>query len=105
MNEKLANRIISVAYGDVSLWEKFKIRQLAKKNPAVNSMLDEYTKIAEQTHNIDLESCPNEIIDKTKHGTKSTQTREQSIFFDLYSFLFRRPVISIWKNHNILQTI
>lgn len=94
MNEKLLNRIISVAYDDVSRWEKFKITRLAKKNPEIESILNKHRKIAEQTRDISLDECRNNILENIKGATGSIKKREQSLLFDLYSFLFRKPAIS-----------
>ena len=94
MDEKLLNRIISVAYDDVSLWEKFKINQLAKKDPEIESILNEHKKIAKQAHSINIEACPDEILENIKHFTKSEKSSEQSLLYDIYSFLFRRPAVS-----------
>ena len=63
MEEKLLNKIISVAYRDANLLDKLKINWLAKKNLEVKKLLSEYKIIANQTHNLDLEECPEEIID------------------------------------------
>lgn len=94
MNEKLLNRIISVAYDDATHWEKFRINRLAKKYPEIESILNKHKKIAQQTHFIGLEECPNDILENIKRTTSSIKKREQSLIFDLYSFLFRKPAIS-----------
>lgn len=94
MDEKLVNRIICVAYGEASLWEKIKIYKLAKQNPKVDTILKEHSRIAQQAHNVNIDTCPDEIIKNVKRITQSKQNKESSLLFDLYSFLFRRPVIS-----------
>ena len=60
MKEKLLNRIISVAYDDANLLEKFRIYRLASKDPKVKSVLNEYKKVANQTHKVELDYCPDE---------------------------------------------
>lgn len=94
MNEKLVNRIICVAYGEASVWEKLKIYKLAKQNPKVDSLLKEHTRIAQQAHNVKIDACPDEVLNNVKQITKTKQNNETSLLFDLYSFLFRRPAIS-----------
>ena len=94
MEEKLLNKIISVAYRDANLLDKLKINWLAKKNLEVKKLLSEYKIIANQTHNLDLEECPEEIIDSLLNTINKNQQKERSLFFDLYSFVFARPVIS-----------
>ena len=94
MDEKLVNRIICVAYGEASIWERLKIYKLAKQNPKVDSLLKEHSKIALQAHNVKIDFCPDEVLNNVKQITKAKQNSETSLFFDLYSFLFRRPAIS-----------
>jgi hypothetical protein len=94
VDEKLLNRIISVAYGDASLWEKIKIHRLANKNPEIKSLLDEYTKVANTAHDLKLEECPVEILNEIKEVTSTRENRENSLLYDIYSFVFRRPAIS-----------
>ena len=94
MEEKLENRIISVAYGEASFWERWKIYRLAKKFPKVDSLLKEHLRIAKQAHSLENEVCPDEIIKNIKHITLTEKSEERSLLFDLYSFLFRRPAIS-----------
>lgn len=94
MDEKLLNRIISVAYDDATQWEKFKINQLAKKYPEIELTLNKHRKIAQQAHRISLEECPDNILENIKGTTSTIKREEKSLLFDLYSFLFRKPAIS-----------
>lgn len=94
MNEKLLNRIISVAYNDANLLEKYRIYRLALKDPKIKSVLDEYKKVANQSHKIAPDYCPDKLIDNAAQMTKVKANPEKSLFFDLYTFIFNRPVIS-----------
>jgi len=94
VEEKLLNKIISVAYGESTFWEKLKINRLAKQNPKINTVLEQYKKVANKTRNLDLEYCPDEIIEKAKKTSSFRQNKENSLLFDLYSFVFRRPAVS-----------
>ncbi|MCB9208485.1 MAG: hypothetical protein H6612_03555 [Ignavibacteriales bacterium] len=94
MDEKLLNRIISVAYGDASFIEKLKIYSLAKKNSEVKNLLEEYKRTANQTHSIKLENLSEEVIENIKNVTNTKHYQENSIFNDFYSFVFRRPVFT-----------
>lgn len=62
MNEDIRNRIVSAAYGDVSLIEKFKIKKLIAENPEYKKLYDEFKKTAAAVHNIELEDCPDELV-------------------------------------------
>lgn len=94
MEEKLLTKIISVAYGDSTLWEKVKIYRLAIKNSEVKAILDEYKKVANQAHKIDLEYCPDQIVENVRNITRIEPSKDNSLLFDLYSFVFRRPAVS-----------
>lgn len=94
MNEKLLNRIISVAYGDSSLLEKIKIHRLAKTNPEIKTLLDTYSNTAEKTHRIELEQYPNKIAEEIKRTIIKQNKYEKSLGYDLYSFVFGRPALS-----------
>jgi hypothetical protein len=94
VEEKLLNRIIAVAYKDATFREKFKIYKLAKKDSEVKSTLDEYRKVANKTHNVDLENCPDEIVENVKKITRIKPRKDNSLLLDLYSFVFRRPAVS-----------
>ncbi len=94
MEEKLLNRIISVAYNDANLLEKFKIYRLASKDRKVQTVLDEYKKVANQAHKVQLDYCPDELIEEASQITKIKAKAEKSLFFDLYSFIFKQPAIS-----------
>lgn len=94
MEEKLLNKIISVAYGDSTLWEKVKIYRLAINNSEVKTVLDEYKKVANKAHKIDLEYCPDQIVENVREITRIKPSKDNSLLFDLYSFAFRRPAVS-----------
>jgi len=94
VNEKLLNRIISVAYGDSSLLEKIKIRRLAKTNPEIKALLDTYSNTAEKTHRIELEQYHNNITEEIKRPIIKHNKYEKSLGYDFYSFVFGRPALS-----------
>ncbi len=95
MNKKLLNRIISVAYGDASFIEKLKIYRLASKNSEIKLILNNYKKTANATHNIGLEECPSKIIDVVQKQNKNQSFDKNSLLFDLYSFVFGKPLVSM----------
>ena len=94
MDEKLLNRIISVAYGDATIAEKVKIYFLSRNNEEVKTTLEKYKLTAQQINNLDLEECPKEIIKNTASFTEQNVTKEKSILFDLYTFIFGRPALA-----------
>ncbi len=94
MNEKLLNRIISVAYGDAGISEKIKIYLLASNNEEVKTTLAQYKQTVEQVNSLDLEECPEEIIKNTTTFTKQNISKEKSVLFDLYTLIFGRPALA-----------
>lgn len=94
MDEQLLNRIISVAYKDATFLEKIKIYKLANKNPEVKATLNEYKTVAVQTHKIDLDLCPDEVVQNSKKISKMKPIKENSLIFDIYSFIFGKPAVS-----------
>lgn len=94
MDEKLLNRIISVAYGDASFFEKIKIYILANKNADVKTILDNYKKVANVAHNLNTKDCPSEVVKNSKEIVGSVKESKNSLTYDLYSFIFGKPIFS-----------
>ncbi len=94
MNEKLLNKIISVAYGDASIKDKLNIYLLSLKNEEIKKVLNEHKRIASAAHNLDLEECPDNVIEKVSESIKANNLRSKSMLVDLYSIFFRRPILS-----------
>jgi hypothetical protein len=84
--EQYLNKIISVAYGDASFWDKIKIYFDALGNTAVKEILYEYKETSKQVHMISYEEYQGEI------PVKFSNTKAW-IFDNLYIF-FKRPIIS-----------
>ncbi len=69
INDNLLNRIITVAYGDAGLIEKIKIHLLAIKHTRIKNILNEYKQTAKAVEQIEIDKCPDEIIEKVKNNT------------------------------------
>ena len=94
IDEQLHDKVISVAYGDAGLIDKIKIYLLAKNNAEIKSLLDEYKSTSKAVRSIDKEFMPEELLTKIKEHAGLKETQRNSFFFDFYSFVFSRPVIS-----------
>lgn len=94
MNDKLLEKIISVAYGDASLIDKVFIRRLAKRNSEVKEILESYIQTASEVHKLKDEECPNELLSGIKYRTFDVIKSSNSFTSDLYSIIFRQPFIS-----------
>ena len=94
IDEQLHDKIISVAYGDAGLIDKIKIYLLANNNVEVKSLLNEYKSTSKAVHSIEKEFMPEELLARIKTETGIKNNENRSFFFDFYSFIFSRPVIS-----------
>ncbi|RPI73063.1 MAG: hypothetical protein EHM47_06855 [Ignavibacteriales bacterium] len=69
MNEELLNKIIAAAYKDAGLIDRIKIYFLAKKEPEVKKIFDEYRATASTIKNFPLERIPDSIVNSLKFET------------------------------------
>ncbi|MDA3860306.1 MAG: hypothetical protein PF445_03685 [Melioribacteraceae bacterium] len=88
ISEELLDRIISVAYGSASFFEKRRIEKLATENEAVKELLDEYKSTAQAVHSIPKEEYTGEL------KVKNISELSKSIFDDFYLILIGKPVIT-----------
>ncbi len=94
MEEKLLNKIISVAYGDAKIWERIEIYWLSKNNLEVKNLLEEYKKTAVKVHTLKKEEFSGSINREIENVKFEKFSSEKSLLFDLYTFVFRRPAVS-----------
>lgn len=94
ISEELLNKIISVAYGDAGIWDRFSVNRLAGKYPEVKSILDEYKETASEVSKINEAECPSEILNRVENTTIKTGTHTNSCIRDLLNLIFLRPVLS-----------
>ncbi len=87
MNQKLEKQIISVAYGDAALTTKIKIHFLAKRNPDVKKLLDEYSATADKVRSLKKELLYNPVTRQT------TPTESKSIIALITSHLLNKPAL------------
>jgi hypothetical protein len=93
ISAELMDGIISTAYGDAGFFEKIKIHKLAKEQPEVRELLDEYRGTANSVHSIKPDECPDTVIYNNKPVSK-IENKSSGFLFDIYTALFARPVIS-----------
>lgn len=70
MDENLINRIISAAYGDCSIWEKFRIKRIRKKNPEAERIYNSYHRAAVKVHSLKEIKCPDQVLKKAEAEIK-----------------------------------
>ncbi len=94
MNEKLINKIISVAYGNANLIDKIRIFWMSRNNDKIKSMLKQYRASANKIKNLEEDEVPEQIITNVNNITKNLNNNNKSLVYDLYSLVFRRPAIT-----------
>lgn len=94
LDEKLLNKIISVAYGDSSVRDKLIVMRAAKQNEQVRNLLTSYKQTAAEVKQIREEVCPEDLIKKIDQNKLPAAKSSNGFLFDFYSIVFARPVIS-----------
>lgn len=95
MDDKILNKIISVAYNDACWFDKIKIYLLSKNNPEVKKLLEDYKANSKLVKQIKVENCPETLIESASKLTNATVIKEKSLIYDFYCFLFGRPLIAV----------
>jgi len=90
MNEELKIKIISAAYRDCSLKDRVSVWLLARKDPECKALFDEYRKTAASVHNLNIDECPENIIDDTFKRLNDSPGFEKS---PALASVFSRPAL------------
>ncbi|MFH1197981.1 MAG: hypothetical protein V1720_19925 [bacterium] len=91
MDEHLLNKIISVAYNDARIVDKIHVRYLALKNPEIKKLFEEYRSTYGGVHNIKIDECPDEIVEKVLSSVKMTESKKKSFKDDLFTMFVLNP--------------
>lgn len=94
MDEKLLNRIISAAYKDAPLRERFFIKWMAARDPEVKRLYQEYKTTAHQVHRLEEEACPESVISRVEKLTLHEENKKHSFLLDIYGAVFTKPLWS-----------
>ncbi|PKL84400.1 MAG: hypothetical protein CVV24_00240 [Ignavibacteriae bacterium HGW-Ignavibacteriae-3] len=94
ITDEIENKIISVAYGDASLRDKIRVSRLASRNDVVRNILDNYKRTAREVKSIGEEEMPHEILKSIQIKNLSAINKTSSFFYDLFSIIMARPVVS-----------
>jgi hypothetical protein len=92
IDEEMLNRIIAVAYKDAHLTDRIRIYFLAKKNPDVKKLLNEYRRTANGVKKVPLEKCPDSIIKSLE--IKTLEKKKSFMLKPAYVFTITVIVIS-----------
>jgi hypothetical protein len=92
IDEEMLDRIIAVAYKDAPLIDRMRIYSLAKKNPEVKKLLNEYRRTANSVKKVPLGKCPDAVIKSLE--IKSRGENKSFILKPVYAFAITVLVIS-----------
>jgi hypothetical protein len=94
MNEKTADKIISVAYGDASLIDRISVGILIMQDKEALELYKEYKRTAAEVHDTASEEFPDSSLDKVYSETGVKKERRRGISFDVFSVFISRPLIA-----------
>lgn len=94
LNEEMLNKIISVAYGDATLKDKFIVMRAAEQNQEIQEALNSYKQTANDVDALREEEYPDDLIKNVSRKNIPVFKKTSSFLFDLYSTVFSRPIIS-----------
>lgn len=89
MNDDIKIKIISAAYGDCSIKERFNVWRLTRKNKEYKKLFDEYRKTALSVHRLHRDKCPDDIVNDA--FTRINKGRNAG---NPMLVLFSRPVLA-----------
>ena len=94
VDEEMMNKIISVAYGDASLKDRYVVYKASRQSVEIKALLDEYRSTARSVHALPMEECSEEIAESASNKFIPNEKRNAYFLFDVYSTFFSRPVLS-----------
>jgi len=93
IDERLYDKIVAVAYNDASLLDSFLINRLAKKNPEVKRILNEFKETANAVRSIQPYDLPASVIDSVKNRIGNSN-RKSLLGNFIYPGIAARPLLS-----------
>lgn len=102
IDEYILTKIIAAAYKDAGLIDRIKVYFLTKKNADIKRVYNEYRTTAKKIKNIQLEVCPDSIIELIKIKTK----KEKRLFIlkPVYPFAVTFFIVTILAAILIFKT-
>lgn len=93
IEESLLDKIIAVAYGDAGWIDRIIISIMAKKDPLVKQLLNEYKLTAASVHKIEETELSASISNEVR-AKLGEETNSNSVGSFIYARLFARPILS-----------
>ena len=92
IDEQLLDKIIAAAYGDAWWLDRLILNRKAKKDPAIQQLLNEYKITADSIHRLKEEKLPDNLINSIQ--TRMNIGRKNSFISLVYERFLSRPLLS-----------
>ena len=93
INEEIENKIIALAYGELSPFEKTKVRRIIEENSLAKRIYDEHRSVYNSVKNIKHEECPDGLIREVNAKFEIEAENKKSFFGDLYTLFISKPAL------------
>ena len=97
IDEKLLDKIITVAYGDAGLYDRLNIWMNARRNLEIKKLLDEYKLTASSVHSLDEKKLPEANLKSVYQEIGQREKTKPAVPFIhsfIHSFNFSKPLVS-----------
>jgi len=91
MDERLLNKIISVAYNDAGIVDKIYIHYLALKNPDIKKLLDDYKETFRKIHDLKIDECSDEVSARVMNSLKINENKKSVFKDDFFTMFILNP--------------
>jgi hypothetical protein len=93
IEESLLDKIIAVAYGDAGWIDRITIHRMAKKDPLVKQLLNDYKLTAASVHRIKRTELQVNVSSRVREKL-GRESKSNPIGSFIYARLFARPILS-----------
>jgi len=93
LNPVLIDKIINVAYGDASFFERMIVNWKASRISEIRKVLEEYKATANSVHDVRKEELPEYVIESV-HRRIEFENESENLISKIYFALFSKPIFS-----------
>ena len=93
LNPELIDKIINVAYGDASFFERMIVNWKASRISEVRKVLEEYKATANSVHDVRKEELPEYVVESV-HRRIEFENESENLTSKIYFALFSKPIFS-----------
>jgi len=98
LDQKLIDKAIKLAYGNVGIADRIYIYLKAATNGEIKELLEEYKRTAKAVHNVKLEDTPVHLINSVKNYTIAIEQKDSFIsrfFYGFFTLLGKKAIPAI----------